>query len=174
MLLPPTRSDAAAPVAGVMSDGAVSGGAVRFVANELAAREAIGQVVEGLGAQEVEPDLLGPVEIVLAEVINNVVEHAYAGMEPGEAGIEYGVDEDGLWLSFWDRGKGFPRGRLPPGNVADLLVPREELPEGGFGWFLIRSLAQGIRFERTGGVNRLHVRFGSVDEGTVDDASAIS
>ena len=38
---------------------------------------------------------------------------------------------------------------------ADLDVAREDLPEGGFGWFLIRQLAWDVRYVREGRTNRL-------------------
>lgn len=135
------------------------GGAERFRATGPAARAAITRVVDALRPRGWTDDYLGSVEIVLAEIVNNVVEHAYRGQSPGFVGIRYSVGPRGLCLVVSDRGQGFSAERLPPGAPMDFAVPPADLPEGGFGWLLIRSLAPNVRYRRDKGVNRLRVRF---------------
>lgn len=90
---------------------------------------------------------------ILAEVLNNIVEHAYAG-QPGDIGISFRLSGDALAFTVTDRGGGLPGGVLPQG---DLPAERgiEDLPEGGFGWYLIRLLAEDLVYLRIGGENRL-------------------
>lgn len=135
------------------------GGAERFRATGNDARTAITRVVDALRPRGWPEDYLGSVEIVLAEVVNNVVEHAYCGQPHGAAGIRYRVGARTLCLVVWDRGQGFGAGRLPPGTPLNVTVPSADLPEGGFGWLLIRSLAPDVRYRRAKGINRLCVRF---------------
>jgi len=106
---------------------------------------------------EIAGEHTGVVEIVLAEVLNNVVEHAYA--EHGRGVIELDVKREGQRLTFVirDDGRPMPGGIAPGGIPQDLDVAEKDLPEGGFGWFLIRELTRDLRYHRTG--NRNELRF---------------
>ena len=44
---------------------------------------------------------------------------------------------------------------LPALGQPSPLVMGEDLPEGGFGWFLIRTLTLDLEYERDGGFNKL-------------------
>lgn len=137
----------------------MQGGGVCFTATNLEAREAIGEIIGLLSSLGLNSDLLGSVEIALAEVVNNVVEHAYGGRAPGPVGIYFDLDGPDLWISVWDRGQGFVGDLLPEGRPVDLPKANQDLPEGGFGWFLIRNLAAELSYARTRGLNRLSLRF---------------
>ncbi len=95
-------------------------------------------------------------QIILAEVLNNVVEHAY-GFVPGHPmvlSLRFGLD--GIACEIRDEGKPMPWGGLPAGIMP--MVDREkpeELPEGGFGWALVRDLTCDLRYSREQGCNRL-------------------
>lgn len=93
----------------------------------------------------------GTAELVLAEVLNNVVEHAYARY-PGEIELRLTVTPACLHCQIIDSGLPMPEGRLPPGDPPDL---GEDLPEGGFGWNLIRTLTTGLEYRRLAGRNHL-------------------
>lgn len=131
----------------------------RFGATEMEAREGIGAVMGDLTSDGVSQEHRGVVEITLAEVVNNIVKHAYGGAATGDIQVEYDVSEGELVMTITDRGMGFRGGILPAGNPADVSVPKAELPEGGFGWFLIRELTSELDYERRGGYNRLGLRF---------------
>jgi serine/threonine-protein kinase RsbW len=51
-----------------------------------------------------------------------------------------------------------PEGRLPVGELSPLGGDLEDLPEGGFGWFLIQNLAKDVTYNRVGDVNELKLR----------------
>lgn len=95
----------------------------------------------------------GTFEIVLAEALNNVVEHAYSNA-PGP--ILVGIDHlpPILRVSVYDLGLPIPDGKLPKGEMKPMMEG-EELPEGGFGWFLIRTLTMDLEYERDGSFNKL-------------------
>lgn len=112
-------------------------------------------------AAEIDADALGRLELVLAEVMNNVAEHG-PGADTGAKDMG-GNDPQreattplihlcivrhagGLSCAVTDDGVSLP---------ANCLVPRGapatggiELPEGGFGWFLIRDLTQELCYYR--------------------------
>ena len=53
-----------------------------------------------------------------------------------------------LSCTVTDQGKEMPNGTPPMGHVVDPDCPIEDLPEGGFGWFLIRELTQELCYQR--------------------------
>jgi len=100
----------------------------------------------------------GSLETVLAEVLNNIVEHAYANRGDGDIGLTLRRAPDGVVVEVTDTGAPMPEGRLPAPRLAALEGPRDDLPEGGFGWSVIRDLTVGLDYRRTGGTNRLKFR----------------
>ncbi|MFC3613132.1 ATP-binding protein [Lutimaribacter marinistellae] len=133
--------------------------ALSFQASEGAARDGIRAVASALRWRGLSGDRAGDVELALAEAINNVVEHAYAGLAPGQVHVTCWLGGGRLDILISDNGHAMPGGRLPEGTAAKLENAIEDLPEGGFGWFLIRQLATEIRYERCSGLNRLSLMF---------------
>lgn len=103
--------------------------------------------------RDLSQDCLGTTELVLAEALNNVVEHAYAHF-PGQIEVEVRRDPDHLRFDISDRGLPMPGAQPPPGRLPEAET-FENLPEGGFGWFLIRSLVQDLAYRREGQRNLL-------------------
>lgn len=108
----------------------------------------------GLGSSE-----LGTIELALAEALNNVVEHAYPDDMQGRIDLHLHLTSVSLKIHISDRGGAMPGLNLPPGEPARVDVPSKDLPEGGFGWFLIRSLASDLTYARDNGQNHLTLRF---------------
>lgn len=98
----------------------------------------------------------GTAEIVLAEALNNVVEHAYA-RHAGDIEITLRLSGSELVCKIVDTGSPMPNGALPAG-VLNRLIEGATLPEGGFGWFLIRTLARDLEYRREGSCNLLSFR----------------
>lgn len=98
-------------------------------------------------------DVRGAAELVLAEALNNVVEHAYARFS-GTVRIMMTRKDDGLRVVIEDDGLEMPGYDLPAGELAE-PKQTEELLEGGYGWFLIRRLTKSLAYRRLGGCNRL-------------------
>lgn len=130
-----------------------------FPATQSGAREGVVGVVSELAHEGLEREALGTVEIVLAEVINNIVEHAYSKKESGSVQVHYCLTQEALRVRVLDEGDALPNEKLPQGVLPSLDVAQEDLPEGGFGWSLIRALASDVRYNREAGQNRLALRF---------------
>lgn len=96
----------------------------------------------------------GTIELLLAEVLNNIVEHAYAE-GAGLITLDLRGMPGRLCCLVRDEGHPMPAGRLPEGLAPTIARATPDLPEGGFGWFLIRSLTRELRYEREPGCNRL-------------------
>ena len=121
--------------------------------SNLAVRQGLADLFSIAPLADLSGEARGVAEIVLAEALNNIVEHAYRD-GPGE--ILVGVDRDGalLRVTVYDQGRPMPGGLLPEGRLASVMNP-EDLPEGGFGWHLIRTLTHGLDYMRHDGCNRL-------------------
>ncbi len=117
----------------------------------MAVRRGLGLLFADPRLAALPPDSRGTAEIVLAEVLNNVVEHAYAA---GLGGVDLTLRllERGLCCRIRDHGAPMPGLELPPGRPVEC---GGEPPEGGFGWFMIRSLARNLRYCRGGRWNEL-------------------
>lgn len=98
----------------------------------------------------------GTAEIVLAEALNNIVEHAYARHQ-GDIEITLKLSPSGLVCRIVDTGVPMPEGALPAGTLKP-FAEDDDLPEGGFGWFLIRTLSRDLEYRREGMNNLLSFR----------------
>lgn len=121
-------------------------------------RSALGRLLVALGPLELDIEEAGTVELVIAEALNNIVEHAYAPDASGPIWIKCQHRKDGLHLCIADEGEKMPNGQIPLGMSPDIDVDMMDLPDGGFGWFLIKDLAKDVRYHRIGEVNQLDLR----------------
>ncbi len=93
-------------------------------------------------------------EIVLAEVLNNIVKHAHQGVENGWFDIHcYLPVSGGLFFTCRDNGTAMPGGAPPGGVMPSIARAGAELPEGGWGWALIRRLTTDLDYMRIDGIN---------------------
>lgn len=118
-------------------------------------RRALSTIVDALRHMGVSVSLRGEIEIALAEALNNIVEHAFADLPRGVIEITLERRDDSFAVEVIDDGRPMPRG-LPPCNATPVLDgQRAELPEGGFGWHLIRALTEQLSYSHACGRNRL-------------------
>ncbi len=132
---------------------------IGVVANPNAVSDALVKLCRDLAVQGTPAELLVPLELVLAEVMNNIVEHAYSDHSTGEIAVEVNLEGPSVRCRLRDQGQAMPGLQLPREkefNLANIAV--EDLPEGGFGWSLIHSLAYDLEYERKDGENRTSFR----------------
>lgn len=122
----------------------------------MAVRQALITLFQHLMTGRMSADARDTAQIVLAEALNNIVEHAYA-QAPGEIEVTIDVSSLGLTFRIMDAGLPLPGGALPKGQLPPMR-PEDELPEGGFGWHLIRTLSQDLHYRREGERNFLTFR----------------
>lgn len=126
----------------------------------LAARSLLKGLTGGLKPLGLSIDEFSKIQLAVAEAINNIVEHAYAnGALSGPISLLCSQTEDALFVMLSDTGKPMPDGNLPQGHAQNLNVDISDLPEGGFGWFLIRDLAEDVSYSREGEENHVLLRF---------------
>ncbi|HGG05438.1 MAG TPA: ATP-binding protein [Aliiroseovarius sp.] len=129
-----------------------------FPGDQMSLRGALSKSKTFLRNLDFPQDLIGPVELVLAEAVNNIIEHAYAGGIHGIVDLTISCVDGDLMFSILDDGLPMPDDRLPEGDAHNLDCDTEDLPEGGFGWFMIRELTSDLVYTRTGNRNRLEFR----------------
>ena len=129
-----------------------------FPSSQIATRNALGEVMRALAPLGLDEDRRGSLEILLAETLNNVVEHAYPGEPGGVIEMQCETCDDTLRITVQDRGVALVNG-IPEGLPAELGDRLEDLPEGGFGWFLIRQLSETVTYLRQGDRNNLSLTF---------------
>lgn len=124
-----------------------------------APRHALSALLDGLGPLKLDIEEAGTVELILAEALNNICEHAYSGREDsGPIDIACVHGPGGLQFQIEDEGAPMPGGQTPLGLCADVDVEMADMPEGGFGWFLIKDLAKDVQYQRSGARNQLSLR----------------
>lgn len=110
-----------------------------------------------LNEQEAKPCFIGDAALVLAEALNNVVEHGYLFREDGSITLDILFQKPDLTMQITDQGvvmQSVPKKKAMDGPEQDF----DDLPEGGFGWFLIHSLTNSIAYENRDGYNRLELK----------------
>ena len=125
-----------------------------------AVRDGIAQTMAHLALLALPQDKAGSVELVLAEALNNTIEHALATIT-AQTRIEIrgSYTADGLHLTIIDQGKPMPRDTPPAGHAPELDVDLQNLPEGGFGWHMINALARSVKYVRINNTNHLSLHF---------------
>lgn len=101
-------------------------------------------------------ELTADVELLLAEISNNIVEHGYQDNENAKFSVKLLMSRRLIVLRFIDFGRQLPP-RLPHGHLSNFTVEKGSVPERGFGWQIIRVLAKDIHHRRKLRANVLEV-----------------
>lgn len=128
-------------------------------ATELSVRDILARARVWLRTKGLADETCGTVELALAEALNNIVEHAYAAETPGGIRLVVRLSPARLVCVLSDQGAALPDLKPPGGALPDPSVGRDDLPEGGFGWFLIRDLTDRLAYRRRAGWNHLTLEF---------------
>lgn len=130
----------------------------RFKATFRWVRRAIHETMDALDEHGLTAAEMGSVEIVLAEALNNIVEHAYPQGQEGDIYLALRLRTSGLIVEIRDRGRPMPKGRAPIGNHPMAEFEHDSMPEGGYGWYIIRELVRDLIYDRQNGENLLIFR----------------
>ena len=118
-------------------------------------RRSLGEFCGAVRPLGLSAELAGTVELVLAEVLNNIVEHAYAEENEGHIDLHAQYVDSGFRFEISDEGGEMPGGLLPVGEHVEIDTDLNALPEGGFGWYLIHDLTESLQYHRSEGRNWL-------------------
>lgn len=125
-----------------------------FQSDNYAVRTALEAIKNHKEIRALSDDVQHTLETVLAEVFNNIVEHAYRD-SPGMIKVDLKPKDHALFVRIQDNGHPMPNGLMPVGAAYDLTEMADDLPEGGFGWFLIRELTEDLTYKRCPNKNML-------------------
>lgn len=126
-----------------------------LAANPDAVRDGLARIMALQPLAGLSVDDRDAAELVLAEVLNNVAEHAYSDTT-GTVAVTLRAVPAGLDCLVVDQGVAMPDNQLPAGRLtAGPDTGVDDLPEGGFGWHLIRALTRNLSYVREGDCNRL-------------------
>ena len=138
----------------IPAPGGLQSWRMTFLSGELNTRAALRAVDSTLTQAGLSAEDRENAEIVLAEVLNNITEHAYRGSS-GPVELCMMLTTGALDCTLRDRGKPMPGGVPPEGKVPQPDCPFEALPEGGFGWFIIHHLTRDLTLKSQDGWNVL-------------------
>lgn len=126
-----------------------------FLASPPIIRENLARMMVSMPLSGLSGTGRGAAELVLAEVLNNIAEHAYSD-QVGPVTVSVRDGALGLDCLVVDQGMPMPGGTLPDGSQSDRTgLALADLPEGGFGWHLILRLTRDLAYTRIAGTNRL-------------------
>lgn len=103
-------------------------------------------------------DAVQSVRLCMAEALNNIVDHAYEGHDGHSIQADVTLTGDKYHVELTDEGKPMPGGQLPSGELDFDETDFDAMPEGGFGWMLIRTEMDVVDYQRTEGRNVLRLQ----------------
>lgn len=122
--------------------------------------QAVDRLISGCGTAGTQSgrEALDALRLAVAEVLNNLVEHGYKDQPPQPVAIRLWRGPGLATVCIADRGN-----PLPPGITElsaaladpDPMAALEALPEGGWGWMLIRESVDRIDYWHQDGENLL-------------------
>ena len=149
-------------------DAATTGAAVKAMplthqfscqATDLGVRDLMLRFDQVVRNQDLGDDLHSSVAIAVTEGLNNIVEHALTGRVDETIDVALCVNAVHVFVLLEDAGMAMPGWQIPTGCPAVIPAARADLPEGGFGWSMIRSLTDRVDYSRLNGMNRLKMWF---------------
>ncbi len=103
--------------------------------------------------------MLGPdMNLVLSELLTNIVKHAYSSGSQDKIEIRARFQDPFLEVLIVDQGSELPERVLKKIEIDFDGDDLSGLPEGGFGWGIVHSIVDEIKYQRTDGCNRLLLR----------------
>jgi serine/threonine-protein kinase RsbW len=117
-------------------------------------RAALASLLADLRRARVGAEDLGTIELVMAEALNNVVEHAYREQPDRQFDLCCELRDGDVAFRITDAGEPMPGLALPAGKLPSADQPTDDLPEGGFGWHLIHMLTEDLVYRRSEDLNR--------------------
>lgn len=104
---------------------------------------------------DIDEDTAYDLKLAVDEASTNVVQHGYAGMNPGSIILDLTVSETEVQVCLTDFGHPFEPSSAPK---PDITLPLEERPAGGFGLFLIYQTMDEVDYVTSEAGNTLILR----------------
>lgn len=127
------------------------------------ARRVLGELTQKLTETGLQPEQVQTTELVVAEALNNVMEHACEEKDGIAVALDLRRSDASIEVEIRDAGRPMPGLDLSATHHRrmsgpDTDVPFYALPEGGFGWFLIYDLTDSVSYAHQDNCNTLRLR----------------
>lgn len=103
-------------------------------------------------AHQLESETVFELQLAMDEACTNIIQHGYAGMNPGSIILEMQVGVEAVILQITDYGQAFEPSSAPQPDIEAAL---EDRPIGGFGLFFIYSTMDEVDYYSSGPQNTL-------------------
>lgn len=120
----------------------------------------VGVSIQGLcmTLTPLSPEATYDVQLCVVESINNVIEHSYTNQTGCQVTVIVYLLSDCLMLDIVDTGKGMNKHLRQIFNTSNITGPSEEdLPEGGWGLYIIKSKMDEVSYQTTDDKHVLHL-----------------
>jgi serine/threonine-protein kinase RsbW len=100
------------------------------------------------------------VQIALAEVLTNIVQHGLRGRAPAPIELDWQERDDRLEVEVRDAGDPIPAARLAAAGEATFAFDPDDLsalPEGGLGLAILKTAFDVVDYRSGAGINVLHL-----------------
>ena len=115
----------------------------KFLSAQQLVSDNVADAIAWVRKHGIHDDVAGSIEMVLAEALNNIVEHAYLYRAGEQIEMDLILGADALELTLTDQGEKLPG--IPQKREMKVDASRmEALPEGGVGWFWLSSFTESI------------------------------
>jgi len=94
-------------------------------------------------SHDIDEDTSYDLKLAVDEACTNVVQHGYAGMNPGSVMLDVSVSADKVEVRLTDFGHPFEPSSAPK---PDITLPLEQRPAGGFGLFFIYETMDAVDY----------------------------
>jgi len=99
-----------------------------------------------------DAERIGELELIMEEILVNIIKYAYSGREPGDVTISCSEDGGNLVMEISDSGIPFD---LLAAADPDVTTGIDERSVGGLGIYLIKKLADDVKYQREENRNRV-------------------
>ncbi|OQW90515.1 MAG: hypothetical protein BWK79_19670 [Beggiatoa sp. IS2] len=119
----------------------------------------VGVSIQGLCMlTPLSPEAIHDVQLCVVESINNVIEHSYTHQEGYQVVITAYLFNDRVMLDIVDTGKGMDEHLRQVVNAPHIKSPPEsDLPEGGWGLYIIKSKMDEVTYQTTNNTHTLRL-----------------
>ena len=106
---------------------------------------------------ELDAEFCFELEIAVVEAVNNAIIHAYADDPSQQLDLEIACQDDAITITLCDQGSCFDCFPEPSCPVTDNSAI-EDLPESGFGLYLIHQVMDRVDYSSEHGTNTLTMK----------------
>jgi serine/threonine-protein kinase RsbW len=119
----------------------------------------VAKAVRALCSNSLGPEALDEVELGVAEAINNVIKHGYAGHKGSSVEIRAVLSVDRVVIDILDQAPAMPQTALEARDPWSRIESgqTEDLPESGMGMALIQMTMDEVSYSSDAGINQLRL-----------------